>query len=168
LSGFHPRGRLRAVAFEKHLLVDGANVLRAWPDLNALAARDKDAARGQLSQTLRVLHDTEGWRVTLVFDGRGPELTVEQPGGHATFAHIFTPVDLTADDVIEQLVGRAADPATCTVATADRAEQQTIAALGAAWCSPEDLRAWCDRAAARQAGQVSGLRRANDRDWRRP
>ncbi|HSY54468.1 MAG TPA: NYN domain-containing protein, partial [Opitutaceae bacterium] len=160
------RGRLHAVAFEKHLLVDGANILHAWPDLRALAARDKDAARAQLSQTLRVLHDTEGWRVTLVFDGRGAELVVEQPGEHATFAHIFTPEALTGDDVIEQLVGNAADPAACTVATADRAEQQTVAALGAAWCSPDELRAWCDRAAVRQTGQVAEIRRSNDRKWR--
>jgi predicted RNA-binding protein with PIN domain len=159
-------GQARAVAFEKHLLVDGANILHAWPDLRALAARDKDAARAQLSQTLRVLHDTEGWRVTIVFDGRGTELVVEQPGAHATFAHIFTPGSLTADSVIEQLVGGTADPATCTVVTADRAEQQTVSALGAAWCSPDDLRSWCDRAAGRQAGQVTEMRRANDRKWR--
>jgi predicted RNA-binding protein with PIN domain len=160
-------GQARAVAFEKHLLVDGANILHAWPDLRALAARDKDAARAQLSQTLRALHDTEGWRVTIVFDGRGAELVVEQPGAHATFAHVFTPGAVTADSVIEQLVGSAADPATCTVATADRAEQQTVSALGAAWCSTDDLRAWCDRAAGRQAGQAAEMRRVNDRAWRR-
>ncbi|MGA3006389.1 MAG: NYN domain-containing protein [Opitutaceae bacterium] len=155
------------MAFEKHVLVDGANILHAWPELNALARHNKDAARAQLSQTLRVLHDTEGWRVTIVFDGRGKELVVEQPGPHATFAHVFTPEALTADDVIEQLVGSAADPAACTVATADRAEQQTVTALGAAVCPPDDLRAWCERAAERQAGQVKEIRRANDHDWRR-
>jgi uncharacterized protein len=158
----------RSVAYEKHLLVDGANVLHAWPDLRALAARDKDAARAQLSQALRVLHDAEGWRVTLVFDGRGPELTVEQPGGDATFAHVFTPSGMTADDAIEQLVGGAADPAACTVATADRAEQQTVAALGAAWCSPDDLHIWCDRAATRQTAKFTEMNRANNRVWRRP
>jgi predicted RNA-binding protein with PIN domain len=154
------------VAFERHLLVDGANIIHAWPDLRALAGRDKDAARAQLSQIVRVLHDAEAWRVTVVFDGRGPELSVVQPGGHPTFAHVFTPDALTADSVIEQLVGGAADPAACTVATADRAEQQTVAAAGAAWCSPDDLRAWCDRAAARQAGQIAEMKRANDRTWR--
>ncbi|HTQ31738.1 MAG TPA: NYN domain-containing protein [Opitutaceae bacterium] len=156
------------MAFEKHLLVDGANILHAWPELRTLAARDRDAARGRLSQTVQVLHDTEGWRVTIVFDGRGTELKVEQPGGHATFAHVFTPSGLTADDVIEQLVGGAADPAACTVATADRAEQQTVAALGAAWCSPDDLQAWCERAAARQAQRLTDMNRANNRAWRRP
>jgi predicted RNA-binding protein with PIN domain len=166
LVGLSRTGQARAVAFEKHLLVDGANILHAWPDLRALAARDKDAARAQLSQALRVLHDTEGWRITLVFDGRGAELVVEQPGQHATFAHVFTPDALTADSVIEQLVGSAADPTACTVATADRAEQQTVAALGATGCSPGELRAWCDRAAGRQAGQVAEMRRANDRKWR--
>ncbi len=155
------------MAAEKHLLVDGANLLHAWLELRALAIRDRDTARGRLSQALRVLHDAEGWRVTLVFDGRGTELRIEQPGGDATFAHIFTPSGLTADDVIEQLVGGAADPAACTVATADRAEQQTVSALGAAWCSPDDLRVWCDRAAARQAQRLAEMNRANHRAWRR-
>jgi hypothetical protein len=41
-----------------------------------------------------------------------------------------------------------------------------VAALGAAWCSPDELRAWCDRAAVRQTGQVAEIRRSNDRKWR--
>jgi len=153
--------------FEKHLLVDGANILHAWPELRALAARDRNAARIKLSQAVQVLHDAEGWRVTVVFDGRGTAITIEQPGGDPTFAHLFTPSGLTGDDVIEQLVGNAADPKACTVATADRAEQQTVAALGAAWCSPDDLLIWCDRAASRQAQRLTDLNRNNNRAWRR-
>ncbi|MDE3084726.1 MAG: NYN domain-containing protein, partial [Verrucomicrobiota bacterium] len=71
------------MAYEKHLLVDGTNILHAWSELRTLTARDKESARKQLSQTLRVLHDAEGWRVTIVFDGRGPDVVVEQPGSDA-------------------------------------------------------------------------------------
>src|SRR5471032_1387457 len=98
------------MASVKHLLVDGPNILHAWPELRALLKRDRDAARSQLGQRLAAIHDAEGARVTLVFDGRGTELVVERPSQQETFTVIFTPSSLTADDVIERLVARAADP----------------------------------------------------------
>src|SRR3954465_11256942 len=74
------------VGFEKHLLVDGSNVMHAWPELRQLLKRDRDAARAKLSQALALIHDHDEIRVTLVFDGRGPELAVERPSSHVTFS----------------------------------------------------------------------------------
>jgi predicted RNA-binding protein with PIN domain len=156
------------VAFEKHLLIDGSNILHAWPDLRALLKPARDAARSQLSQRARILHDVEQLRVTIVFDGRGGELVIERPSDHATFTHLYTPTGTTADDVIEQLVGNAPDPSRCLVATDDRAERQTIESLGAAGISSDDLSARIARADERQRAQVSGLKRENEREWRRP
>ncbi len=156
------------MAFEKHLLIDGSNILHAWPELRALLKRDRDAARATLSQRVSVLHDVEQLRVLLVFDGRGGELVIEHPLSHATFTHLYTPTGTTADDVIEQIVGNAADAALCLVATDDRAERQTIEALGAAGISSDELAARITRAQERQRTQVTGLRRENERDWRRP
>jgi hypothetical protein len=155
------------VAFEKHLLVDGANILHAWPELRALLKRDRDAARSRLSQALTSIHDAEQTRVTLVFDGRGGELVIERPSGHATFTHLYTPSGTTADDVIEQLVGNSASAAACVVATDDRAERQTVESLGAACVSSADLAAWVARVEQRQRAQLAGLKRENERDWRR-
>ena len=169
-SGVDPwrlAGSVEAVAFEKHLLVDGANVLHAWPEFRVLIKRDRETARSQLAQRLSVIHDTEQTRVTLVFDGRGDELVVERPSGHVTFSVLYTPSSLTADDVIEQLVGRAADPSLCYVATGDQAERQTIEAAGAVWLSPADLAAWVDRAMARVASDVKGISRTNAEKWKR-
>jgi uncharacterized protein len=156
------------VAFDKHLLIDGANILHAWPELRALLKRDRDAARARLSQTVSVLHDVEETRVTLVFDGRGAELVIERPSDHATFTHLYTPTGTTADDVIEQLVGNATSAAHCIVATDDRAERQTVEALGATSVSSADLASWVARVEERQRAQLSGLKRENERDWRRP
>ena len=155
------------VGAEKHLLVDGANILPAWPELRVLLKRDRDAARARLSQALRAIHDGEQMRVTVVFDGKGDQLVIERPSGHVTFTHLYTPSGTTADDVIEQLVGRAVDPGNCTVATDDRAERQTTQALGAAAISSEELAAWVARAEARQSAQLAGLKRENERQWRR-
>ena len=161
-------GNVGGVAFEKHLLVDGANLLHAWPDLRALINRDRGAARSQLVQRLGVIHDAEQTRVTVVFDGRGEELVVERPSGHVTFSVLYTPSALTADDVIEQLVGRAADASLCHVATGDQAERQTIEAAGAVWVPPADLAAWVERAESRLAFNVRVLNRDNAKKWKSP
>jgi predicted RNA-binding protein with PIN domain len=82
--------------------------------------------------------------------------------------HLYTPSGTTADDVIEQLVGKASDPAKCCVATDDRAERQTIEALGAVGISAEDLAAWVERASQRQRMRLAGMKRDNEQAWRKP
>lgn len=155
------------VAFEKHLLVDAANVIHAWPGLRVLFSRDRDAARSLLVQRVGAIHDAESLRVTVVIDGRGREIVVEHPSGQATLSVIHTPSSLTADDVIEQMVGRSADPSSCEVATGDQAERSTIEATGAVWVRPADLLRRVERAESRLSSQVAKGNRANDREWRR-
>lgn len=150
----------------KHLLVDGPNILHAWAELRALLKRDRGAARQELARRLGSIHDAEGVRVTLVFDGAGPELVVEGSSSQAAFAVLQTPAGVTADDIIEQLVGGAAKPGGCWVATADQAERRTITALGAMWVPPEELAAWAERAERQLTAQVDGLRRNNAQKWR--
>jgi predicted RNA-binding protein with PIN domain len=152
----------------KHLLIDGSNIVHAWPELKMLMKRDREAARTKLSAYVSVLHDAEQVRVSIVFDGRGADLVVERPLGHATFSHIYTPVGTTADDVIEQWVGQSAEPDSCCVATEDRAERQTIEALGASGISAQELWKWVERAQERQSSQLAGLRKNAERKWRRP
>ena len=149
-----------------HLLVDGSNIVQAWPDTRALARRDREAAKALLLRRVAVLHDLAGWRVTVVFDGRGEELRIEGVGDAADFACVHTPAGATADDVIEQLVGRAAEPSACLVATADQAERSTVEAAGAAWCSPEDLAARIDAVDTQSARRVGRVNSDNDRAWR--
>ena len=149
-----------------HLLVDGSNVVQAWGDTRALARRDREAAKALLLRRVAVLHDFSGWRVTVVFDGRGEELHIEAVGGAADFACVHTPAGATADDIIEQLVGRAAEPALCLVATADQAERSTVEAAGAAWCSPEELEKRIDSADTRQARAVTRGNAEAERGWR--
>ena len=153
---------------QKHLLVDGSNIMHAWPELRALLARARDSARLRLSQAVRILHDVEHIRVTIVFDGRGSELSVEQPGGQPTFAHVYTPAGTTADDVIAQLVGQAREPADCLVATDDRGERQAVESQGGAALSSADLASWIKRAQERQGSQLRERRQANEAQWRRP
>jgi predicted RNA-binding protein with PIN domain len=154
------------VPYEKHLLIDGSNIMHAWPELRTLLKGDRDLARERLSQIVSVIHDAEETRVTLVFDGRGDDLVIQCPGRMKTFAHVYTPAGTTADDFIEQVVGKATDPGLCVVATDDRAERQTVEAAGANTVSAEDLAGWVDRALQRQHSQLDTRRRDNDKSWK--
>ncbi len=155
------------MAASQHLLVDAANVLHAWPETRALLKRDRASARALLIQRLLALHDAESVRVTVVIDGRGPDLVVEHPSQQATFAVIHTPRSLSADDVIEQMVGRSAVPSACEVATGDQAQRNTIEATGAVWLPTADLLARVERAERRVQTQVSGINRTTAREWGR-
>ena len=66
-----------------------------------------------------------------------------------------------------QLCDCASEWERCVVATDDRAERQTIEALGAAGMSAADLAAWVAQAAARQQQRLQERRRANEKEWRR-
>jgi len=153
------------VSFSRHLLVDGANVLRAWPDARSLVTRDRAAARTLLIHRLAPIHDGEQIRLTIVFDGRGSELVVERPSNQLTFSVIYTPSALTADDVIEQMVANSADPKDCLVATDDRAERETVLATGATTLSASDLALWAERAGTQITATLATRRQANARTW---
>lgn len=155
------------MASEKHLLIDGANILHAWPELRVLLRRERAAAQARLVNELSALHDSEGVRVTVVFDGSGAELEVTCPGGRQTFAVVRTPTGMTADDFIERWVGRADEPAACWVATGDVGEGRTVAALGAQWITPDELAAWTQRAVGGLDAKLAGRSRENDRKWQR-
>ena len=160
--------QIEKVVVEKHLLVDGANILHAWPELRSLLRRERTAAQARLVAELAAIHDGEGVRVTVVFDGSGADLELTCPGGRKTFSVVRTPTGMTADEFIERWVGRAAAADTCWVATGDAGEGRSVAALGAQWISPEDLLAWVRRADRTVLSQVATLKRNNDRQWDSP
>jgi uncharacterized protein len=148
-----------------HLLVDGSNVLHAWPELAALMRRDRNAARARLVRAMSRVHDAQAMRVTLVFDGRGQELMVERPSDDVpTFSILTTPAGVTADDIIERLVAQGSDPAACVVATADGGVRETVTAAGASVIDPAELAAWVTRAEQQTNRQVD---RANARTRKR-
>jgi predicted RNA-binding protein with PIN domain len=157
-----------SVSFVRHLLVDGSNILHAWPELRSLAKRDRDTARAQLVQRLAAIHDADRVRVTIVFDGRGAELSIDRPSAEPTFSVVHTSSSLTADDVIEQMVSGSADATACIVATDDLAERSMVAAARGHTLTSDDLATWARQAEARQAAALEKRRAANRHEWRKP
>ncbi len=146
----------------KHLIVDGNNVGRAWGDTGKLWRRDPEAARSQVIETVKVWHDAMGWRVSIVFDGRGAELDVSHPTTDSTFVVAFSPTGVTADSIIEQWVGNSRDAADCVVVTADRELRDTVSALGADTIGSQELRNWIQRAEEGAQRTIDRLRKTQE------
>lgn len=55
---------------EQILLVDGYNVIGAWPELSFLKDRDLEAARDKLVEWMAEYQSYTGYRVVVVFDAQ--------------------------------------------------------------------------------------------------
>lgn len=150
----------------RHLFVDGYNILHAWGWLTpGSSGPNLQTARERLIEAVRVLHDVDGFAVTCVFDGLGSVATLEPASAGAGVCVIFAPSGRTADDLIETAVAGTAEPAACTVATADAMERETVSAAGAACLSPDELRAWCERSRVRASQSVARRADKQRQSW---
>ena len=136
-----------------YLLVDGYNVIFAWPELKALAAEDISAARGVLED---ILADYRGFRrcqVILVFDAykvkRNPG-SVEQRNG---IYIVYTKEAETADMYIEKTTYRLQKDHRVRVATSDGLEQMIVLGHGALRLSAEAFHAEIEET----RGQIAAL-----------
>ena len=120
------------------LLVDGNNVIHAWPDLLKLHHQRGGLAHEELCRRLATLYDATGERVVVVFDGRGGKLQEDRET--VGLQIIYTDGDRTADDVIERLATKYAATYSLTVATNDVPEQDLVVAVGGFAISVDSLR----------------------------
>jgi len=150
----------------KHLLIDGYNIIHAWPDLHTVLVADLEAAVQRLCGAVRVIHDFEGVRTTIVLDGKSDEIAIERPSGQLSFSCLYTPHGVTADCLIEQLVGNARDPAAVRVATDDAMIRESVSAAGALALSSGGLLDWAEACGERQGEYLSRYRARHDNQWR--
>ena len=127
------------------LLVDGYNIIGAWPSL--LHARDRkglEAARWQLVEAMINYSAFEGFNTQVVFDAHyrdspgNSEIITENVSVH------FTDFGQTADTFIEKICADIRQELRSfqrrlIVATSDRAHQQTVTGYGAEWMSAYKL-----------------------------
>ena len=86
------------------LIVDGYNIIHAWPELKAVFTRDREHARERLVELLAEYAGAKGVEVFIVFDAiyTPGEMTTRQIGTFCTV--IFTSCGETADSYIERTV----------------------------------------------------------------
>ena len=141
-----------------YLLVDGYNIIFAWPELKSLAALDLTAARGALED---ILADYRGFRrceVILVFDAykvkRNPGSVEKRNGIHI----VYTKEAETADMYIEKASYRLQKEHRVRVATSDNLEQLIVLGHGALRLSAEAFHAEVEET----RGQISELVRQSN------
>lgn len=121
------------------LIVDGYNMIGAWPELKALKEKDLGQSRDLLIEMMAEYQSYTGDRIIVVFDAyhvRG----VEKVQKDYKVDVIFTKENETADERIEKLAGELNDVRTQVyVATSDYAEQRTIFGQGAFRKSAREL-----------------------------
>lgn len=149
---------------EPLLIVDGYNVIHAWPELLREGSGDLQAARQRLADRLAEYEATRGVHAVLIFDG-----SRKRPSGPLAAYAVetrFSSKGLTADHLIERLIVEVRDATDeylpITVVTSDRlihalAMRERAAVTGSREFirELEALRAETDRYAARAPFRVS-------------
>ncbi|WHY00852.1 NYN domain-containing protein [Neobacillus sp. DY30] len=121
------------------LLVDGYNIIGAWPELRVLRDHDLPAARDRLIERMAEYQAFTGYRVIIVFDAYFVQGTEKKYKNHKVEV-IFTKENETADERIEKLAISLNNRRTqIHVATSDYTEQWAIFGQGALRKSAREL-----------------------------
>jgi len=115
----------------EHILVDGWNVIHAEPKLKSLLAKDASAAQKALAEILEPIHDMYSTRITIVYDGNGSDVSVVRPNNAvSTFAEVYTPTSMTADEFIQRYCAIAPNKSRVIVISNDNMIWETVSVLG--------------------------------------
>jgi uncharacterized protein len=121
------------------LIVDGYNIIGAWPELKDLRDKDLAAARDLLIEKMAELQAYSGYRVIVVFDAYIVQGTEKKSTSHKVEV-IFTKENETADERIEKMAIQLSNRKTqIHVATSDYTEQWAIFGQGALRISAREL-----------------------------
>ncbi|WPJ95333.1 NYN domain-containing protein [Coraliomargarita algicola] len=150
----------------KYLFIDAYNVICATDSLRQTMQVNLDAARDQLADLVRSIHDAEGVRVALVLDSRNDKLEIEHPYKKKTFEYVYAPAAVSADGVIERMVARVKHAADATVVSNDRMVRESVRAHGAIALRPEELFEWSRACESRLVQDARRRNTANAKDFR--
>ncbi|SFB24780.1 MULTISPECIES: NYN domain-containing protein [unclassified Bacillus (in: firmicutes)] len=121
------------------LLVDGYNIIGAWPELRQLKEKDLAAARDRLIEKMAEYQGYSGFKVIVVFDAHYVQ-GIEKKYKNHKIEVIFTRENESADERIEKLAIDMNNRRTqIHVATSDFTEQWVIFGQGALRISAREL-----------------------------
>ncbi|MBM7588324.1 putative RNA-binding protein with PIN domain [Bacillus pakistanensis] len=121
------------------LLVDGYNIIGAWPELNELKTKDLSASRDRLVERMAEYQGYTGYKVIVVFDAYYVQ-GISRKYNNYKVEVIFTRENETADERIEKLAIELNNIKTqIYVATSDFTEQWAIFGQGALRKSAREL-----------------------------
>ena len=117
-----------------------------------------EVALSELSEFFVPLHDFDGARITIVYDGVGDDISIVRRGTALTFSEVYTPSAMTADEFIEQFCATSKRPSELLVITRDNLLRLTASSFGAVSVPPESF---FDRA-ERSRRAIGNAARANN------
>ena len=112
------------------VLVDGYNIIHAWPELSELSKQNMDSARGKLLDVLTNYAAYKGCELIAVFDAYLVKGHDEEAFDYNGIHVVFTKEAETADGFIERFTHVHANDYRITVATSDGLEQIIIRGAG--------------------------------------
>lgn len=113
-------------------IVDGYNIIFAWPELKKLASQSLEHAREKLIDTMASYGKAKGYTLVLVFDAMYTEDGEKSAPVGSDCQVVFTDKEETADSHIERLVyEHRHERRSIYVATSDGTEQTQILGTGA-------------------------------------
>jgi predicted RNA-binding protein with PIN domain len=121
------------------LLVDGYNIIGAWPELRKLKQTNLSAARDRLIEIMAEYQGYTDYKVIIVFDAHFVK-GIQKKYNHHQVEVIFTKENESADELIEKMAIKMNNLKTqIHVATSDYTEQWQIFGQGALRISAREL-----------------------------
>ncbi|HZK53669.1 MAG TPA: translation factor GTPase family protein [Desulfosporosinus sp.] len=134
---------------EEYLIVDGYNIIYAWPELKAHVDDNMEGARMKLLDTLSNYRGIRECHIIVVFDSYRVQGHIEEVIDYHNIYMVYTKEAQTADQYIERFAHVHQKQYNITVATSDGLQQIIIRGAGCALLSARELKVEIDGAIER-------------------
>ena len=124
---------------EEILIVDGYNIIHAWPDLRKIAQHSLEEARHSLLEIMQDFQGYKGYRVIVVFYAHMIKGGTEKMEMAGNVEVVYTREGETADHFIERWTDGAQKNMHVMVATSDFLQQTIVMSRGAVRISAREL-----------------------------
>lgn len=124
---------------QEFLLVDGYNIVNAWPNLRDISKENLEEARDLLIDILQDYQGYVGTNIIVVFDAHLKERGVERHEYFGEIEVVYTKEGETADQYIERWVNDMGREYRVMVASSDFVEQTIVLARGGIRISAREL-----------------------------
>jgi predicted RNA-binding protein with PIN domain len=131
---------------EEYLLVDGYNIIYAWPELKELADENIDSARMKLLDSLSNYQGIRQCQIVVVFDAYRVQGHCEEIIDYHNIHMVYTKEAQTADQYIEKFAHDNQKKYNIAVATSDGLQQIIVRGTGCSLLSARELKAEIEEA----------------------
>lgn len=148
---------------EEYLLVDGYNIIFAWPELREHTDENMDGARIKLLELLSNYQAINKCRIIVVFDAYRVQKHPEEVTDYHNIHMVFTREAQTADQYIERFAHDNGKKYDIVVATSDGLQQMIVRGVGCSLLSARELKIEVESANERLRQDYYMQTQGNDR-----